>query len=97
MKAPTEDGNLPDRYQLVVVPPALYLQWQQEIRRYVKYGAVDLFPYEGVWAAETRKQIWDEIRARGRKRCEIIILAKQPVRTLRTLLDTINRRVYCSL
>ena len=79
MKASTPDGNLPDRYQLIIVPPPLYTQWQQEIRRYVKYGGVDLFPYEGIWAADARKSIWDQIKARGRKRCEIIILAKQPV------------------
>ncbi|EJF58184.1 hypothetical protein DICSQDRAFT_25821, partial [Dichomitus squalens LYAD-421 SS1] len=47
MRAPTPDGNLPDVFHLVCVPPSLFIQWQQEIRRYVKHGAVDLFPYEG--------------------------------------------------
>lgn len=55
------DGNLPDRPHLVVVPASLFDQWEQEFKRYVKYGSIDLYPYRGTWSQAARQKIWESV------------------------------------
>lgn len=78
----TPDGNLPDLFHMIVVPPGLRVQWEKEIHRYVQYGVIDVIPYASNWDKTARKSLWDSVKALrgGQGLCNKVILATQPVR-----------------
>lgn len=77
-------GNLPDLPHIIIVPPPLFKQWQDEFRRYVQHGWLDLIPYQGQWDVNLRTLVWNEINTLkpGQMKCQKVILVSAPVSTL---------------
>lgn len=59
----TQQGNIPDGPNLIIVPVNLHAQFTNELRKYLQAGAFDIFPY--ILGTQTRLNFWTHIWPRS--------------------------------
>lgn len=66
---------------IIVLPPSLVVQWENEFRRWCEKGTVNIMPYTGKFNARGRKSFWAAADSASKDQGRVVILTTLTVST----------------